>query len=133
MKKLISTITLALAIAGSCLAQTTTSQTVRFSSETIQMGKLKQGEPSTATFTVTNIGKKDLIIEKVTAACGCTSPDYTRAAIKPGQTGYVKATYNAAATGIFSKSVFVKFVGVSDPFNLTIMGEVEVPKVASTN
>jgi hypothetical protein len=133
MKKLISTIMLALAVAGSTKAQTGAEQVARFSTETIQMGKLKQGQPTTATFTVTNVGKKDLIIEKATASCGCTSPDYTRAAIKPGQTGQVKATYNAAATGTFNKSVFVKFVGVADPVSLTIAGEVEVPRVATVN
>lgn len=97
----------------------------KFSSETVDMGKLKLNNPVTATFTVTNISKEDLLIENVTPGCGCTKSDYTKEAIKPGKTGTITATYNAAAPGKFTKTVYVKFLGVDEQKSLVIVGTVE--------
>ncbi|NTV83443.1 MAG: DUF1573 domain-containing protein, partial [Bacteroidales bacterium] len=47
--------------------------------------------------------------------------------IKPNETGVVKATYNSARIGTFSKTVTVTFDGIAAPEVLTIKGEVEVP------
>lgn len=101
------------------------SDIAKFNSETVDLGKIKVGNPVTATFTVTNIGKEDMIIENVTPGCGCTKSDYTKEPIKPGKTGTITATYNAAAVGNFSKSVYVKFLGIDEQKNLTIVGIVE--------
>ncbi|HRB55921.1 MAG TPA: DUF1573 domain-containing protein, partial [Ferruginibacter sp.] len=62
---------------------------------TIDMGKLQQGTPTTAIFTVANIGNTPLIIEQANPTCGCTIGDYTKSPIAPGQNGEIKATYNA--------------------------------------
>ncbi len=98
---------------------------LKFTSETVDLGKVKIGNPVTATFTVTNIGTEDLLIESVTPGCGCTKSDYTKEPIKPGKTGTVTATYNAAAIGNFSKTVSVKFLGVDEQKNLVIVGVVQ--------
>ena len=98
---------------------------VKFTSETVDLGKVKVGNPVTATFTLTNVGTEDLIIENVTPGCGCTKSDYTKEPIKPGKTGKITATYNAAAVGNFNKAVYVKFLGVDEQKNLTIVGIVE--------
>jgi hypothetical protein len=97
----------------------------KFSSETVDLGKIKKGNPVTATFTLTNVSKEDLIIENVTPGCGCTKSDYTKEPIKPGKTGTITATYNAAAVGNFSKSVSVKFMGVDQQKSIAITGVVE--------
>lgn len=102
-----------------------TEDVAKFSSETVDMGKLKLNNPVTATFTVTNISKEDLIIENVTPGCGCTKSDYTKEPIKPGKTGTITATYNAAAPGKFTKTVYVKFLGVDEQKSLVIVGTVE--------
>jgi membrane carboxypeptidase/penicillin-binding protein len=101
------------------------SDIAKFNSETVDLGKIKLGNPVTATFTVTNIGNEDMIIENVTPGCGCTKSDYTKEPIKPGKTGTITATYNAASVGNFSKSVYVKFLGIDEQKNLTIVGIVE--------
>jgi hypothetical protein len=100
-------------------------EVAKFSSETVDLGKIKKGNPVTASFTFTNISKQDLIIENVTPGCGCTKSDYTKEPIKPGKTGTVTATYNAAAVGNFSKSVYVKFMGIDEQKSISIMGVVE--------
>jgi hypothetical protein len=50
-------------------------------------------------FILTNSGKEDLIIRKVSASCGCTAviPEVT--AIKPGESAGIKAVFNPAGQG----------------------------------
>jgi hypothetical protein len=133
MKKLFTTLALVAAISGAASAQTKLHDVAKFDKESVEMGTIKQGVPAPATFTVTNIGKSPLIIEKAQAGCGCTMADYTKSPILPGQTGMVKATYNAAAAGKFNKGVTVKFAGVEEVVSLAISGEVEAPKVAGNH
>lgn len=97
----------------------------KFNSETVDLGKAKVGNPVTATFTFTNTSNEDLVIETVTPGCGCTKSDYTKEPIKPGKTGSITATYNAAQVGNFSKKVYVKFLGIEKQQELTIIGIVE--------
>jgi hypothetical protein len=100
-------------------------EVAKFNSETVDMGKLKLNNPLTATFTFTNISNEDIIIENVTPGCGCTKSDYTKEPIKPGKTGTITATYNAAAPGRFTKNISVKFLGVDEQKSLVIVGTVE--------
>jgi hypothetical protein len=132
MKKILCTMLLTAAITGAAFAQNKAHDVARFNTESIDMGKVRQNEPMPAVFTVTNIGKTPLVIEKAVPACGCTAREYTTEPILPGKTGTVKATYNAAAVGKFNKSVTVKFAGIDEPVTLNISGEVEA-KVAAAN
>ncbi|MCG9880677.1 MAG: DUF1573 domain-containing protein [Bacteroidia bacterium] len=90
---------------------------VKFGKETHDFGSIPQGVPATYEFTFTNTGKAPLIITNAAASCGCTTPEWTKEPIKPGKTGYVKATYNAASPGPFTKSVTV----VSNAKNSTVI------------
>ncbi len=101
------------------------SDVAKFNSEAVDLGKPKVGNPVTATFTLTNISKEDLVIESVTPGCGCTKSDYTKEPIKPGKTGTITATYNAAVPGNFTKKVYVKFLGIDQQQELTIQGVVQ--------
>jgi len=121
MKKLLLSLT-AFALSTVLFAQSD-SAVARFNSTVIDLGKIKQDNPTTATFEVTNIGKEPLIIEQATPTCGCTIGDYTKEPIAPGKTGFIKATYNAKNVGMFQKSLNVKFAGY-DARPITIKGEV---------
>ncbi len=101
------------------------SDITKFSSETVDLGKPKVNNPVTATFTFTNTSNEDVVIETVTPGCGCTKSDYTKEPIKPGKAGTIIATYNAAAVGNFTKKVYVKFLGIDQQQELTIMGVVQ--------
>lgn len=46
-----------------------------------------------------NVGTGDLLIRNCQAACGCTTPGWTKEVIKPGQEGYVDATFNSTGRG----------------------------------
>jgi len=123
MKKIILSLT-AVVLTVSVFAQKTVADVAKIASETIDLGKIKQGVPATATFTVTNIGKEPLIIEQANPTCGCTIGDYTKAPIAPGKTGTITATYNAAAASHFTKTLTVKFAGVDEVKNIVITGDV---------
>ena len=123
MKKVFITL-LAFTISGVAIAQKKVEDIAKFKSETIDMGKIKQGNPSTAIFEVLNVGKEPLIIETANPTCGCTIGDYTKSPIVAGKNGEIKATYNAANLGAFEKHLTVKFAGVDEMKSITIKGEV---------
>lgn len=106
-------------------AQKKATDVVKFDSQTIELGSIKQGTPATAKFVVTNISNEPLIIEQANPTCGCTISDYTKEPIAPGKTGYINATYNAANAGHFDKRLTVKFAGVDEMTTITISGEVK--------
>jgi hypothetical protein len=91
-------------------------------------GKIKQGVPVSHEFRFTNSGKVPLVITNVQASCGCTTPDWTKEPVPPGQQGFIKATYNAAAPGIFNKTVTVT-ANVEQGTVLSIKGEVATTPV----
>lgn len=123
MKKVLFSLT-ALVLSAAAFAQVKSDDIAKIKIETVEMGKIPQGIPAPATFTVTNIGKTDLIIESASPTCGCTIGDYTKTPIAPGKTGTITATYNAGGIGAFEKHMNVKFAGAEDMKSITIKGEV---------
>ena len=87
-------------------------------------GTVKLNNSASTNFSFTNTTNKPLIIETATASCGCTTPEYPKKPILPGKSAMIKATYNAATTGHFDKSVTVKFAGIEQPVILIITGDV---------
>jgi len=122
MKKFLLAVA-SLVLTTGIFAQKKSSDVAKFATETVDLGKIKQDNPTTAVFEVTNIGTEPLLIEQATPTCGCTIGDYTKEPIAPGKIGYIKATYNAKNIGMFEKRLNVKFAGY-DMQNITIKGEV---------
>lgn len=91
---------------------------------TFDFGQVVKGEPVTHEFTFTNTGSDALIISSVQASCGCTVTEYTKDPIPAGEKGFVKATYNAAKAGVFSKTVTINANTEDVVVTLTIKGEV---------
>jgi hypothetical protein len=76
-------------------------------------------------FIVTNKGNNPLIIQNVTASCGCTTPEWTRMPIPPGGKGKVTAIYDPVGRpGVFNKTLTVYSNAVPQASILTIKGEV---------
>jgi hypothetical protein len=123
MKKLLLSLT-ALMLTSVMFAQKKADDVAKFKSESIDLGKIKQDNPVTGLFEVTNIGKEPLLIEQANPTCGCTISDYTKEPIAPGKTGTIKATYNAKNVGMFEKHLTVKFAGIDELKSITIKGEV---------
>lgn len=131
MKKILIAV-LALVSTTGIFAQKKAADIAKLDTETFDFGKIKQSVPSTATFVVTNIGTEPLIIEQANPTCGCTISDYTKSPIAPGQTGTIKATYNAVALGAIHKTLTVKFAGVDEIKSLNLAGEVLEPTAYDT-
>ena len=126
MKKVLIAL-VAFASTTAVFAQKKVTDVAQFSTDTYDLGKMKQSVPATATFTVTNISKEPLIIEAANPTCGCTISDYTKSPIAPGQTGTIKATYNASGSGAIHKTLTVKFAGVDEIKSINLSGEVLDP------
>ncbi len=87
-------------------------------------GKIQQGKPVTVQFKFTNTGGEPLIVSKATGSCGCTGVEYPKEPIMPNQSGIIKAIYNAAAVGPFTKSVTVESNAAEGLTVLRFQGEV---------
>ena len=123
MKKILLSVAV-FALTTTVMAQKKIADAVKFTNETIDFGKIKQGVPQKGTFTVTNISNEPLIIEQANPTCGCTISDYTKEPIAPGKSGVINATYNAAAMGHFEKHLTVKFAGIDEIKSITFTGDV---------
>ena len=126
-----------LALSLGAFAQVKSDDIAKIKEETINLGKIPQGIPAVSTFIVTNVGKTDLIIESANPTCGCTVGDYTKSPIKPGKTGTITATFNAAGVGPIDKHMNVKFAGAEDTKSIGFKGEVlsteDYAKLKSSN
>lgn len=100
-------------------------EVVVWKAEVIDAGKVEQGVPKTFEFVMTNESDKEVVITSVKASCGCTASDYTRGVIKPHENGVVKAVFNAAVKGPFTKTVTVYTSLDEAPKVLTLKGEVQ--------
>ena len=82
-------------------------QTISFDKTTYDYGTVKTGADGHRMFTVKNTGDKPLIISKVQASCGCTTPEWSQDPIMPGKTAQIKVGYNTTIVGPFTKIIEV--------------------------
>jgi len=95
-----------------------------WSETTHDFGKLVKGKPVSTEFDFVNNGSVPLIITEAKGSCGCTVTDFPKDPIAPGKSGKIKATYNAANQGAFSKTITVSANTAAGKTVLTIKGEV---------
>lgn len=71
-------------------------------------GEIVQGEKVKHVFSFKNVGDKPVKIKSVNPSCGCTTPDWTRKEIEPGENGIVTVVFDShARSGLQKKSVSV--------------------------
>lgn len=58
-------------------------------------GVIKQGSKVDYSFKFTNTGTNDLIITDAKGSCGCTVPEYPKEAVKPGESGKIKVSFDS--------------------------------------
>lgn len=81
---------------------------ISWKTEVIELGKIPHQVHNTFTFDFTNVGDEDLIIEDVKKSCGCTQPKWIKTPVKPGEKGWVAATFTAPSVGMVNKNITVK-------------------------
>jgi len=94
-------------------------------STTQSLGQLKKSKEIEITWRFKNTGDKNLIIENVTAECGCTIPEKPEQPFAPGQEGTIKAKFNGSGSGTITKQVHV--IANTNPakdHTLTFVGEI---------
>jgi hypothetical protein len=96
----------------------------KWSETTHDFGKTKAGTPVSHEFTFENTGLVPIVITSVKASCGCTVTAYTKEPIESGGSGFVRATYDAAKTGVYSKTVTVSANTSDGTIQLTVKGEI---------
>ena len=66
-----------------------------FEEEVYDFGTITAGETVEHEFTFENTGEAPLVISNAKASCGCTVPDWTKEAIKPGESGMMLVKFNS--------------------------------------
>ncbi len=101
---------------------------ITWKEDSFNFGDIEKGKPVSHDFTFTNTTKQTVLITTVKASCGCTATNYTKTPIKPGEKGFVTATYNAASPGTFNKTVTVTTNDSEVNKILSIKGKVIAPE-----
>ncbi len=96
-----------------------------FEETTHNYGTIAKGSEGMCSFIFTNKGKVPLSLSNVKAACGCTTPSWSKEPITPGKTGEIKVKYNTNTPGPFNKSITVTSNAVTPTIVLMIKGEVK--------
>ncbi len=92
--------------------------------DSYNFGKIKQGVPVTTFFEITNVSGQPMVIESVTAACGCTTPEWDKAPVASKKASQIKVGFNAGTMGQFTKPVYIKLAGIAETKVVNITGEV---------
>lgn len=69
---------------------------MHFPEKVYEYGFVMQGDTVTHDFYFKNVGNDDLMIKRVEASCGCTTPSYPREPIPPGEDGKISVVFKTA-------------------------------------
>ena len=111
-----------LSIQAQVVNPTSAQDSIAFDKMVHDYGTIVQGSDGNCEFKFVNKGKAPIILNQVKASCGCTTPDWTRTPIAPGETGTIKVAYNTNNAGAFNKTVTVNSNAKNTPVVLLIKG-----------
>ncbi len=127
MKKILFSLGLSCIVLGS-YAQ----PSIKIPIDAHDFGSISEGTQASYTFEVMNVGNQPLIISNVQPSCGCTTPEWTKDPIQPGQKGKIMATYNSTGRpGVFNKVISISSNAIESSRMLTIKGFVESKETAA--
>lgn len=100
---------------------------IAFKTTVHNFGNIKEeGGVVTHDFTFKNTGNQPLIISRVVASCGCTTPTWSKEPIPPGGDGFIRVAYNPRnRPNAFNKSITVYSNAKQGNVLLRIQGFVE--------
>ena len=89
-------------------------------------GKVNEGDgPVSYDFAFKNTGSAPLVIQDVRTTCGCTTPEWPKQPIRPGDTGVITVGYDVKGRpGTIDRTITVFSNDPSSPASLRIAGEV---------
>ena len=84
--------------------------------DTFDFGEVPLGPDVTHDFIFTNVGNQPLMIMDAQPSCSCTTPEWDKAPVLPGQNGKVKVGYHTKDhAGPFNKDVYINSNAVNHP------------------
>ncbi|MDB5148419.1 MAG: hypothetical protein JWQ57_2439 [Mucilaginibacter sp.] len=97
----------------------------KFEKESHDFGKITEGDKVSYDFKFTNTGKSPLIITNARATCGCTTPVWPKAPVKPGESGVIGVTFNSAGkSGLQDKQITITANTLPAETMVHLIGEV---------
>jgi len=120
-----------MAVALSAITMMAQQPVITFSKTEHDFGKINEADGRVSTvFEFKNDGMAPLVLSNVRASCGCTTPNWTREPVEPGQTGKITVTYNPnGRPGRFQKTITITSNATEPTTKVFIKGEV-IPKPA---
>lgn len=105
---------------------------IYFEVKSHDFGKIKEEAGKvTYVFNFKNNGNAPLVVNRVQASCGCTTPSWTKEPIEAGKGGSITVTYNPEGRpGMFTKTITVYSNAADEQTILIIRGEV-IPRQSS--
>lgn len=88
----------------------------------IDMGKFDWQQEQKTHFTLENTGSSPLVIINMITSCGCTSVEYTKEPVRPGNSVELKVRYKADHPEHFNKTITVYCNSASSPIKMEIKG-----------
>lgn len=89
-----------------------------------KLGSIPFKQPHYIRFPFRNTSEEPLIIDNIRTGCGCTAPEWSEAAVAPGDTSSILIEYDAERLGYFRQWIRVYFHGQRQAERLWIEGEV---------
>ena len=94
----------------------------RLEQKSTDFGTFDWKQEQSVEFVVINTGNEYLMIDEVTASCGCTKIEYSKEPVPPNKILTLKVKYQAVHPEHFSKTITVYCNAKDSPFNLKISG-----------
>ena len=91
--------------------ETKTDEALGLKESEYDFSKIPQNKPVYHYFEVVNKGITPLILDNIAATCGCTTPEWSKEPIAPGQSTKIKVGFNAASEGPFEKFITITYNG----------------------
>ncbi|MDD6668820.1 MAG: DUF1573 domain-containing protein [Bacteroidales bacterium] len=116
MKRIVSTLILLLAL--------TAAAELRWETTTVDFGTIREDDGrATRFFRFRNVGDSAVDITRIRTSCGCTSSDYVRHGIQPGEADSIPIHYNPIGRpGSYNK--FISLTATDSTYTLHIVGNV---------
>ncbi len=92
-------------------------QQIVFDNLEINYGEIPKGDDGLRVFKFKNTGNSPLIISDIKRSCGCTTPEFTKEPIMPGEKGEIFVRYDTQRVGLFNKTLTVYS---NDPINKSV-------------
>ncbi|MEL6672209.1 MAG: DUF1573 domain-containing protein [Bacteroidota bacterium] len=90
----------------------------------IDLGEIANGQPAIGEFYILNNGSNPLEIYQVDAGCTCTSSDWQRDIIAPGDTTTIKVLYEGLSPGYFYQVIQFKANANPEIHVLSLKGKI---------